>query len=44
MSNHTELMELNAEGHVKLHAQHYKLADINTVTRDLKNRQSVGAP
>jgi NAD+-dependent secondary alcohol dehydrogenase Adh1 len=37
-----ELMELNAEGRVKLHAQQYKLADINTAIEDFKNRRIVG--
>jgi NAD+-dependent secondary alcohol dehydrogenase Adh1 len=37
-----ELMELNAEGRVKLHAQQYKLADINTALADFKNRRIVG--
>ncbi|NNJ12733.1 NAD(P)-dependent alcohol dehydrogenase [Chloroflexales bacterium ZM16-3] len=37
-----ELMELNAEGRVKLHAQQYALKDINTAIRDFKNRQIVG--
>ena len=37
-----ELMELNAEGRVKLHSQVYKLADINTALDDFKNRKIVG--
>lgn len=37
-----ELMELNAEGRVKLHAQQYKLADINTAIDDFKERKIVG--
>jgi NAD+-dependent secondary alcohol dehydrogenase Adh1 len=37
-----ELMELNAEGRVKLHAQQYKLADINTALSDFKQRKIVG--
>ena len=37
-----ELMELNAEGRVKLHAQEYKLADINQALDDFKNRKIVG--
>ena len=37
-----ELMELNAEGRVKLHAQQYKLDDINRAIDDFKNRQIVG--
>jgi NAD+-dependent secondary alcohol dehydrogenase Adh1 len=37
-----ELMELNAEGRVKLHAQQYKLADINKAIDDFKNRKIVG--
>lgn len=37
-----ELMELNAEGRVKLHAQEYKLTDINTAIEDFKNRRIVG--
>lgn len=35
-------MELNAEGRVKLHAQQYKLDDINRAIDDFKNRQIVG--
>ena len=37
-----ELMELNAEGRVKLHGQQYKLADINQAIDDFKNRRIVG--
>jgi len=37
-----ELMELNAEGRVKLHAQQYSLANINTAVQDFKNRKIVG--
>ena len=37
-----ELMELNAEGRVKLHAQQYKLDDINTAIDDFKKRKIVG--
>ena len=37
-----ELMELNAEGRVKLHAQQYALSDINTAIDDFKNRKIVG--
>ena len=37
-----ELMELNAEGKVKLHAQEYSLANINAAITDFKNRQIVG--
>jgi len=37
-----ELMELNAEGRVKLHAQQYSLANINAAINDFKNRQIVG--
>ncbi|HEY3233035.1 MAG TPA: NAD(P)-dependent alcohol dehydrogenase [Roseiflexaceae bacterium] len=37
-----ELMELNAEGRVKLHAQQYQLTDINTAIEDFKNRRIVG--
>jgi NAD+-dependent secondary alcohol dehydrogenase Adh1 len=37
-----ELMELNAEGRVKLHSQQYKLAEINTAIDDFKNRRIVG--
>jgi NAD+-dependent secondary alcohol dehydrogenase Adh1 len=37
-----ELMELNAEGRVKLHAQQYALKDINKAIGDFKNRQIVG--
>ena len=37
-----ELMELNAEGRVKLHGQQYKLDDINQAIDDFKNRRIVG--
>ena len=37
-----ELMELNAEGRVKMHAQQYSLDNINTAITDFKNRQIVG--
>jgi NAD+-dependent secondary alcohol dehydrogenase Adh1 len=37
-----ELMELNAEGRVKLHGEQYKLADINKAIDDFKNRRIVG--
>jgi NAD+-dependent secondary alcohol dehydrogenase Adh1 len=37
-----ELMELNAEGRVKLHAQQYKLDDINIAINDFKSRRIVG--
>jgi NAD+-dependent secondary alcohol dehydrogenase Adh1 len=37
-----ELMELNAEGRVKLHGQQYKLDDINKAIDDFKNRRIVG--
>lgn len=37
-----ELMELNAEGRVKLHAQQYSLDAINTAIADFKNRRVVG--
>jgi NAD+-dependent secondary alcohol dehydrogenase Adh1 len=37
-----ELMELNAEGRVKLHAQEYKLSQINQAVSDFKNRKIVG--
>jgi NAD+-dependent secondary alcohol dehydrogenase Adh1 len=37
-----ELMELNAEGRVKLHAQQYKLNDINKALSDFKERKIVG--
>jgi NAD+-dependent secondary alcohol dehydrogenase Adh1 len=37
-----ELMELNAEGRVKLHSKQYKLAEINTAIDDFKNRRIVG--
>lgn len=37
-----ELMELNAEGRVKLHSQVYKLDAINKALDDFKNRRIVG--
>lgn len=37
-----ELMELNAEGRVKLHSQEYSLDNINAAITDFKNRQIVG--
>ncbi|MCB0211391.1 MAG: NAD(P)-dependent alcohol dehydrogenase [Anaerolineae bacterium] len=37
-----ELMELNAEGKVKLHAQEYSLVNINAAIEDFKNRNIVG--
>lgn len=37
-----ELMELNAEGKVNLHAQEYSLDNINAAITDFKNRQIVG--
>ncbi|GAC1534610.1 MAG: NAD(P)-dependent alcohol dehydrogenase [Herpetosiphon sp.] len=37
-----ELMELNAEGRVKLHAQQYKLAEINKAIDDFKQRKIIG--
>ena len=37
-----ELMELNAEGRVKLHAQQYSLYNINMAISDFKNRAIVG--
>jgi NAD+-dependent secondary alcohol dehydrogenase Adh1 len=37
-----ELMELNAEGRVNLHAQQYSLDNINTAINDFKNRRIVG--
>ena len=37
-----ELMELNAEGKVNLHAQEYSLANINAAIDDFKNRKIVG--
>jgi NAD+-dependent secondary alcohol dehydrogenase Adh1 len=37
-----ELMELNAEGRVKLHAQQYSLANINQALSDFKQRKIVG--
>lgn len=37
-----ELMELNAEGRVKLHAQQYSLDNINAAITAFKNRQIVG--
>ena len=37
-----ELMELNAQGRVKLHAQEYSLDNINAAIEDFKNRRIVG--
>jgi len=37
-----ELMELNAEGRVTLHAQEYSLDNINAAIDDFKNRRVVG--
>ena len=37
-----ELMELNAEGRVKLHSQEYSLDNINAAIGDFKNRKIVG--
>lgn len=37
-----ELMELNAEGRVKLHSQVYKLDEINKALDDFKHRRIVG--
>jgi NAD+-dependent secondary alcohol dehydrogenase Adh1 len=37
-----ELMELNAEGRVNLHAQQYSLDNINAAITDFKNRKIVG--
>jgi len=37
-----ELMELNADGKVKMHYSQYKLADINTALHDFKNRRFAG--
>ena len=37
-----ELMELNAEGRVKLHGQQYSLDNINVAINDFKNRNIVG--
>ncbi len=37
-----ELMELNAEGRVKLHAQEYSLDNINVAIQDFKERRIVG--
>jgi len=37
-----ELMELNAEGRVKLHAQEYSLDNINAAITDFKSRRIVG--
>lgn len=37
-----ELMELNADGKVKMHHTAYKLADINTAIDDFKNRRFTG--
>lgn len=37
-----ELMELNAEGRVKLHGQQYPLDKINTAIEDFKHRRIIG--
>ena len=37
-----ELMELNADGRVKMHYTQYKLADINTAIDDFKHRRFTG--
>ena len=37
-----ELMELNADGKVKMHYSRYALADINTAIDDFKNRRFTG--
>ncbi len=37
-----ELMELNAEGRVRLHAQRYRLDEINRALDDFKHRRFVG--
>ncbi len=37
-----ELMELNADGKVKMHYSQYKLANINTALDDFKNRRFAG--
>jgi NAD+-dependent secondary alcohol dehydrogenase Adh1 len=37
-----ELMELNADGKVKMHYTEYKLADINTALSDFKARKFTG--
>lgn len=37
-----ELMELNADGKVKMHYTDYKLSDINTAIDDFKNRRFTG--
>jgi NAD+-dependent secondary alcohol dehydrogenase Adh1 len=37
-----ELMELNAEGRVRLHAQRYRLDEINRALDDFKHRRIVG--
>jgi NAD+-dependent secondary alcohol dehydrogenase Adh1 len=37
-----ELMELNAEGRVTLHAQEYALDHINVAINDFKHRRIVG--
>ncbi|GMG83112.1 NAD(P)-dependent alcohol dehydrogenase [Paralimibaculum aggregatum] len=37
-----ELMELNADGKVKMHYSEYKLDDINTAIDDFKNRRFAG--
>jgi NAD+-dependent secondary alcohol dehydrogenase Adh1 len=37
-----ELMELHADGKVKMHYTEYKLADINTALRDFNDRKFTG--
>ncbi len=37
-----ELMELNAQGRVNMHARQYSLDNINTAFTDFKNRDLVG--
>ena len=37
-----ELMELNADGHVKMHQTEYKLANINEAISDFKDRKFTG--
>ncbi|RVA19805.1 NAD(P)-dependent alcohol dehydrogenase, partial [Mesorhizobium sp. M7D.F.Ca.US.004.03.1.1] len=37
-----ELMELNADGKVKMHYTEYNLASINTALDDFKNRRFTG--
>ena len=37
-----ELMELNADGKVKMHYSRYALDDINTAIDDFKNRRFTG--